>query len=72
VAGRLVGGRGALAAFGGEGAGRLSDAAGVRDLGLRRLGPDVVVEGRLEFPRRAAGRRQRGSDARRTARRAPR
>jgi diaminohydroxyphosphoribosylaminopyrimidine deaminase/5-amino-6-(5-phosphoribosylamino)uracil reductase len=57
VAGRLVGGRGALSAFGGEGVARLREAVGVRDLGLRRLGSDVVVEGRLEFPpgRRAGG-----------------
>ncbi len=68
VAGRLVGGRDALSAFGGSGAARLREAAGVRELRLRRLGSDLLVEGRLEFPGRRSLRRRPGRAAVRPAR----
>jgi diaminohydroxyphosphoribosylaminopyrimidine deaminase/5-amino-6-(5-phosphoribosylamino)uracil reductase len=51
VSGRLIGGRGARPAFSGTGAARLGEATRVRDLSIRRIGPDLLVEGRLGFPR---------------------
>lgn len=61
VAGTILGGRKALPAFGGGGAGRLSEAARLGDLSVRPLGRDFVVEGRLLYPRRrgAAAARDR-------------
>jgi diaminohydroxyphosphoribosylaminopyrimidine deaminase / 5-amino-6-(5-phosphoribosylamino)uracil reductase len=57
VAGRLLGGRGARPVFGGRGAPRLQGAARVEPLSVRRVGGDLVVEGRLTFPsRRGDGR----------------
>jgi diaminohydroxyphosphoribosylaminopyrimidine deaminase/5-amino-6-(5-phosphoribosylamino)uracil reductase len=55
VAGTILGGRGALPVFGGHGAGRLGEAARLRQVVVRPLGRDFLVEGRLEYPRRARG-----------------
>ena len=55
VAGRVLGGRGALPVFGGRGAGRLSQAPRLEDVTVRAIGRDLRVEGRLEFPRRRGG-----------------
>ena len=51
VAGRVLGGRGALPVFGGRGVGRLRDAAHIRDMRVRPVGRDFRVEGTLVFPR---------------------
>ena len=50
VAGTILGGRGALPAFGGRGPARLGEAARVEDMVVRRVGPDLMVRGRLKFP----------------------
>jgi diaminohydroxyphosphoribosylaminopyrimidine deaminase/5-amino-6-(5-phosphoribosylamino)uracil reductase len=50
VAGRILGGRRALPAFGGTGAGRLGEAARIRDVSVRPLAGDWVIEGRLSYP----------------------
>jgi riboflavin biosynthesis pyrimidine reductase len=50
VAGRLLGGRGALPAFGGAGAGRLRQAPRLLGLSVRPMGPDLMIEGRPRFP----------------------
>ncbi len=55
VAGRILGGRRALPAFGGTGAGRLGEAARIRNVSVRPLAGDWVIEGRLSYPR-ARGR----------------
>ena len=51
VAGRVLGGRGALPAFGGRGAARLRDAPRLRDVRIRPIGSDFRIDGRLVFPR---------------------
>jgi len=51
VAGRVLGGRGALPVFGGRGVGRLRDAVRIRDMSVRPVGQDFLVEGTLVFPR---------------------
>ena len=51
VAGRLLGGRGALPVFGGRGAGRLRDAALLKKITVRPVGRDYRIEGTLAFPR---------------------
>lgn len=51
VAPRLIGGRGALPAFAGDGARRLRDAAEVKDVRVRSLGADWLIEGMLRHPR---------------------
>ncbi|OLE67902.1 MAG: riboflavin biosynthesis protein RibD [Acidobacteria bacterium 13_1_20CM_2_68_7] len=55
VAGRLIGGRRSLPVFGGRGALQLRQAPRLRDVTVRTVGPDLRVEGRLEFPRRGGG-----------------
>ncbi len=50
VAGRILGGREALPAFGGRGARLLSEAASLSEMNVRALGRDFVVEGRLVRP----------------------
>ncbi len=55
VAGRLIGGRRSLPVFGGRGAARLRQAPRLREITVRAVGPDLRVEGRLEFPRRSGG-----------------
>ncbi|MCZ6695905.1 MAG: bifunctional diaminohydroxyphosphoribosylaminopyrimidine deaminase/5-amino-6-(5-phosphoribosylamino)uracil reductase RibD [Acidobacteria bacterium] len=57
VAGTILGGRGALPAFGGLGPARLGEAVRIEDLVVRRVGPDLMVRGRLRFP--APTRRRR-------------
>ncbi|MFQ5877754.1 MAG: bifunctional diaminohydroxyphosphoribosylaminopyrimidine deaminase/5-amino-6-(5-phosphoribosylamino)uracil reductase RibD [Acidobacteriota bacterium] len=61
VAGKILGGRTALPAFGGLGAGRLREAARLYGWSIRPLGEDLVLEGRLVFPTR----RRRGPRAKR-------
>jgi diaminohydroxyphosphoribosylaminopyrimidine deaminase/5-amino-6-(5-phosphoribosylamino)uracil reductase len=56
VAGRLLGGRGALPAFGGTGAARIGEAARLRGVRVRPIGRDLMIEGRLVFPRRGIRR----------------
>lgn len=51
VAGRVLGGRGALPAFGGRGSARLRDAPRLREVRVRTLGRDLRIDGRLVFPR---------------------
>jgi diaminohydroxyphosphoribosylaminopyrimidine deaminase / 5-amino-6-(5-phosphoribosylamino)uracil reductase len=51
VAGRLFGGREALPVFGGLGAARLQEAALIDGIVVRRVGPDLRIEGKLRFPR---------------------
>jgi diaminohydroxyphosphoribosylaminopyrimidine deaminase / 5-amino-6-(5-phosphoribosylamino)uracil reductase len=50
VAGRILGGRRALPVVGGLGAGRLREAVRLRDMSVRRVGRDLMVEGRLIYP----------------------
>jgi diaminohydroxyphosphoribosylaminopyrimidine deaminase/5-amino-6-(5-phosphoribosylamino)uracil reductase len=54
VAPRLLGGRGALPAFGGEGAAAPGRAARLDRVEIAPLGRDLVVHGRLVYPRRRA------------------
>ncbi len=56
VAATILGGRGALPAFGGLGPARLGEAARIEDMVVRRVGPDLMVRGRLKFPRAARRR----------------
>ncbi len=56
VAGTILGGRGALPAFGGVGAGRLADAARLEELAVRRAGGDLILRGRLVHPKRTRAR----------------
>ena len=51
VAGRVLGGRGALPVFGGRGAARLKDAPRLRQVRVRPIGRDLRIDGRLVFPR---------------------
>ncbi|HXU11728.1 MAG TPA: bifunctional diaminohydroxyphosphoribosylaminopyrimidine deaminase/5-amino-6-(5-phosphoribosylamino)uracil reductase RibD, partial [Candidatus Binatia bacterium] len=51
VAGRVLGGRGALPVFGGLGAARLRDAPWLRQVRVRAIGRDLRIDGRLVFPR---------------------
>ena len=51
VAGRLLGGRGAVPVFGGRGATRLRHAARIDRITVRPVGPDFRIEGRLRFAR---------------------
>jgi len=53
VAGRVLGGRGALPVFGGRGAGRLRDAARLEKITVRPVGRDFRIEGLLAFPKGA-------------------
>jgi diaminohydroxyphosphoribosylaminopyrimidine deaminase/5-amino-6-(5-phosphoribosylamino)uracil reductase len=62
VAPRILGGRRALPAFGGLGAGRLAEAPGLRGVRLRPIGRNWVIEARLGHPRRGA-RRTGGREA---------
>jgi diaminohydroxyphosphoribosylaminopyrimidine deaminase/5-amino-6-(5-phosphoribosylamino)uracil reductase len=62
VAPRILGGRQALPAFGGRGAGRLAEAPGLRDVRVRPVGRDWVIEARLGH-RRRGGRRAVGREA---------
>jgi len=55
VAGRVLGGRSALPVFGGRGAARLGKAALMDDMRVRRVGPDLRIEGSLRFPARGRG-----------------
>lgn len=50
VAGRILGGRGALPAFGGLGVRWLGEAASLREMTVRPAGPDLLIEGRLAYP----------------------
>ncbi|MGH9750833.1 MAG: RibD family protein, partial [Candidatus Polarisedimenticolia bacterium] len=54
VAPRLLGGRGALPAFGGEGSAAPGGAARLAGMEIAPLGRDLVVHGRLIYPRRRA------------------
>jgi len=54
VAPRILGGRKALGAFGGEGASRPDRGVRIEAARWRRLGSDAIVEGRLRYP---SGRR---------------
>ena len=47
IAPKLIGGAGSPVAVGGMGAKRLDDARWVRDVSVRRLGDDILVEGYL-------------------------
>ena len=60
VAPRLVGGRAARPAFGGEGVLRLAGAAEVKGAVLTRIGRDWLIEGRLEHRRPGRRRARRG------------
>jgi len=51
VAGRLLGGRGAVPVFGGRGTARLRRAARMDRITVRPVGPDFRIEGTLRFPR---------------------
>jgi diaminohydroxyphosphoribosylaminopyrimidine deaminase/5-amino-6-(5-phosphoribosylamino)uracil reductase len=51
VAGKILGGRDALPAFGGRGVARLGEAVRIGSLSMRRLGTDFVVRGDLRYPR---------------------
>ena len=51
VAGRLLGGRGAIPVFGGRGASSLRHAARLERITVRPIGPDFRIEGMLRFPR---------------------
>lgn len=51
VAGVVIGGRGSRAAFGGRGVARLGDAMRLRDLKVRDIGRDLIVDGIPVFPR---------------------
>lgn len=55
VSARLMGGRGALPAFGGIGVARIGEAARLRGMRIRPIGRDLMIEGRLVFPRRGTG-----------------
>ena len=55
VAARLIGGRRSLPVFGGRGAAELRQAPRLREVTVGTVGPDLRVEGRLEFPRRGGG-----------------
>jgi diaminohydroxyphosphoribosylaminopyrimidine deaminase/5-amino-6-(5-phosphoribosylamino)uracil reductase len=59
VAPRLLGGRGARPAFGGEGVPRLDGAAAIDGAVVTRIGRDWLIEGRLRHrrPGRRATRR---------------
>ena len=54
VAPRLIGGRGALSAFAGGGAARLSEAAEVRDVRVKAIGTDLLIEGTLRHLRKVS------------------
>ncbi len=60
VAPRLVGGRGARPAFGGEGVPRLAGAAAVKGAVVTRIGRDWLIEGRLEHGRPGRRGKRRG------------
>lgn len=66
VAPRIVGGRGAVPAVGGQGVRTPEDAFRVGDLEVGRIGPDLLVKGRL-LPGARAGRRAVGGPERRRA-----
>ena len=51
VAGRILGGRGALPAFGGGGTGALRRAPRLERMSVRPIGPDLLIEGRPRFSR---------------------
>ena len=55
VAGRLLGGRGAVPVFGGRGTARLRRAARMDRITVRPVGPDFRIEGTLRFPRGGGG-----------------
>jgi diaminohydroxyphosphoribosylaminopyrimidine deaminase/5-amino-6-(5-phosphoribosylamino)uracil reductase len=46
VAPRIVGGAGALGPVGGAGVARMQEALALEDVAVRRVGPDLMVEGR--------------------------
>ena len=48
VAPRIAGGRAAVPVVGGEGVRRLSEAFAVEDVAVRRIGPDLLITGRLQ------------------------
>ncbi len=50
VAGRVLGGGDALPVFGGKGVARLRDAARIKEMTVRPVGPDFQIEGTLVFP----------------------
>ena len=50
IAPRLIGGRTAPGAIGGLGVSRLSRALRLHDVDVRRIGPDLYVEGRVVYP----------------------
>ena len=52
VAPRLIGGRGALAAFAGAGAGLLRETAEVRQVKVRAVGSDWLIEGTIRHARK--------------------
>ena len=62
VAGRILGGRRALPAFGGGGTGRLRQAPRLEGMSVRPLGPDLLIEGRPRYPGRRAARDRRAGD----------
>jgi diaminohydroxyphosphoribosylaminopyrimidine deaminase/5-amino-6-(5-phosphoribosylamino)uracil reductase len=47
---KFLGGQEALSVIGGAGVARLAEARPARDLSLRRLGPDLLVQGYLTGP----------------------
>ncbi|MBI4596820.1 MAG: bifunctional diaminohydroxyphosphoribosylaminopyrimidine deaminase/5-amino-6-(5-phosphoribosylamino)uracil reductase RibD [Candidatus Omnitrophica bacterium] len=51
VAPLIIGGREAIGAVGGRGIRRLSEAIHLDQMAVRRVGPDLCVEGRLVYPR---------------------
>lgn len=67
----VIGGRGAPGAVGGTGARRLAGAAKIRGWEVRRLGPDVCIEGRVVYPgqeqRPGARGKGQGESVRRSA-----
>jgi len=52
VAPMLIGGRDAPSALGGKGSARLADAVRLREMHVRRLGPDLCIEARVVYPHR--------------------
>jgi diaminohydroxyphosphoribosylaminopyrimidine deaminase/5-amino-6-(5-phosphoribosylamino)uracil reductase len=51
IAPKLIGGRGAPGAVGGEGISRLIRAVRLAEVRVRRVGPDLCVEGRVVYPK---------------------
>lgn len=55
VAPKLVGGRDAPTAVEGLGVARMADAVALREITIRRLGPDLRIDGELDYPTEKSG-----------------